>query len=357
MVVSLLFLVFSFCLASNDAEVAADRVVYAGSVGADLYQNKTCYLISARYRTTPTNAVGDIFAAAMGYNIAGFRFPWTAVGYVRGSASVKVDIDSYGNRSLDSVNVDAAGAVVAWAWTALGEFCDKDGVPGYQPGGLDYIYNYYYAPFYLYTQTCGATVDPVSGRPSYYASIQNVGGHFNTSCYVFPNDVFRRDRTVSRYHFKCDVNINYATLWDTNATRIAGCPDTQRKVGILLNVAGAAFDVDVRVSNLNSPTPNSENRISFGAGALAFAWDNYYYRSDTFGTITGLRAAVRATYLQTGQATYAGATRTEAIIFAFDTPKSANKNFYYWDPTTQIAASTSTVASLFMIMLALIALI
>jgi len=32
---------------------------------------------------------------------------------------------------LDSVNVDAAGAVVAWAWTALGEFCDKDGVPSY----------------------------------------------------------------------------------------------------------------------------------------------------------------------------------------------------------------------------------
>jgi hypothetical protein len=94
---------FVYLVLSNEVstdQTSSGRAVIYGQVGG---ANGDCYLVSAQYQTRPTSGRADVFAAAMGKNIGGFAYPWTALGYVRGS----YDLDYYANRTLDQVTIDA----------------------------------------------------------------------------------------------------------------------------------------------------------------------------------------------------------------------------------------------------------
>jgi hypothetical protein len=301
----------------------------------------------------------------MGYNIAGFKYPWTAVGYV--AAAANVDAETYSNRAVDQVTVDAGGAVVAWAFVALGEFCDVDGVEGFQVrngANADYIINYFLAPLATYTQTCGVTTEPQTGLPAYYSTITSVLNIFQTTCYVFENNTGTQNlfngRQISNYDFKCNVRINYAGLWSTNASAVNGCPDTQRKIGLLLNVAGSAFDFEYKqgsaLNRAGANTPDG-NSLTFSGGKLRFRWDNYFVSPGTPGGVTGSKRAVVAAYLQAGDATYKGASAVESFIFSFAKPKSDPNDEYFWDPTINVNSVSSTVASFGLFLIVLLALL
>jgi len=260
-------------------------------------------------------------------------------------------LDFYANKTLDQVNVDAQGAVAAWAFVALGEFCDVNGKEGFQVGSSDYIISYVLAPVGApYTQTCGSSNDPITGLPSYYSTIQSSSlltgrNNFNTSCYIFPDDtnVMRNGRIVDKYTFKCDVRVDYTGLWSTNTTAINGCDDSNRKIGLLVNIAGAAFDVDVSVdANLNTRNVNAPDAdsISFGAGKIKFAWDNYVTKTPNFDAVTGGTAKVTYGYLKSANGAYKGASIVEQVIFSFATPKSEGQNFFYWDPAISANANS-----------------
>jgi len=261
------------------------------------------------------------------------------------------------NGTLDRVNVDASGAVVAWAFVAIGEFCDKNGQEGFQTGTSDYIINYFLAPLgFPYTQNCGVEADPITGLNSYFSSIQSQFSNFNTTCRIFPTDttVLRNGRKVTKYQFKCDVRVDYTGLWSVNATNINSCPDTQRKIGLLINIAGSAFDVDVSVdTNLNTRTGNvpDADSISFAAGKLKFAWDNYVVNTPSFSATTGTAARVTYGYIGAGNsaAAYNGASVVKQVIFSFSTPKSANQNRFYWDPV--ITADAKSIVPFFGVLL------
>jgi len=332
---------------NNEADQSG-RILIAGSTGDNINQDKTCFLISAKYNVTPTNAVGDLVFAAMGYNIAGFKFPWTAVGYIRGSASVKVDASTDGGKPLTTISAEAQAAVAAWAWTELVEFCDNNGVEGFQfnPSG-DSVINRIPAWLGSFTLDCGAS----PGR--YYATIQSlpIGGatnsNFNTTCEVFASPTTKNGKLISNYHMKCDLNLDVSNLWYAFPT---ACPDTKRKFGIALVVAGAAFDVNVQTSNLNSVGGTGENQVTFNSGALAFAWDNYYKKPAGFKGTVGVVGGVKAVYFNNTNVEYAGAKAAAVVLFSFDSPKSAGTNYFYWDPTTKVtASSTSLVASLLLL--------
>jgi len=344
----------SFTFASEEASLqTSGRFLAYGSVGDDLNQNKTCYIYSARYQTRPTGASGDIFAAAMGYNIVGVKQPWTALAYVAGN----VDLTYYtGNtsRAPDQVTVDAGGAIVAWTFAYIGEFCDNNTQEGFQPNSADYIINYFPAWIASYDQSCGAWT--AGGVSAYWSTIQSrpvaplTNSNFNTTCVVVPSRQNFNGRSIGDLTFKCDVHIDYNGLWSILPFQVRGCPSTQRKIGLLLQVAGAAFDVDVRVNNINSAAPNSVNRISFGSGRLAFTWENFHARTSSLQGVTGAAGVVTAAWLQGGNSTYKAATVSEEIIFSFQ-QSMAQGSFFHWDPSIT-ATGTSTFASLFLVLVA-----
>jgi len=339
-----------FCFVVVNAQPAV-RTVYAASNGGIL-NNRVCYIVSAEYAVIPNQSItGDVFGAAMGLNIplTSALYPWTILGYVRGS----VDATTYPSTgTLSQVQVDAQANVVAWSYYALGEYCDANGIEGYQPGAVDYIINYYTAPeALLYDFNCGTQNDPITGDVSYFGSIQTTGSNiFNNSCRVFPKNttVMRNGRIVSPYDFKCDIRIDYSTLWTNNSALIKGCPDTQRKIGLLVNIAAGSFDVSTTVANLNNAVANTPDgqRLTFSAGRLQFAWDNYYVKTTSFPSITGVNGAVTATSLgvQTldSSTTIYGVRAVEQVIFTFDAPKSAG-TLYYWDPTTSVMGTGAGV--------------
>jgi len=341
----LLFLsLFISSFADTSAVDASARFVWAGTVGTDLLQSTVCYIISAEYQTQPQNVSADIFAAAMGYNIAGVRYPWTAVGYVHGSANV--DLNSYTSRP-DQVNVDAAGAVVAWAFTDLVEFCDLNGVEGYQKGTTDTVINIIPGSIALWSSSCGTFTEPQTGLPAYFGSVQSLGANFNTTCLVFPSDTGSKKlgpigRSVSRYDFKCGVTLDMTGLWNTTSS----CSDGNRKVGLVLSIAAASFDLDVTVANLNGANPDSPdgNSVSFGGGKLIYKWDNFHTSPAAHGQITGARGVVVAEYFGVGNTTYNGAATVNQVIFSFSTPKSSGKDLYYWDPTIEAVPTSSGVS-------------
>jgi len=326
-------LLFSLVYLALSSEVSTDqssqgRAVVYGQVGA----GGDCYLVSAKYQTTPAGGSGDVFAAAMGKNIGGFAYPWTALGYVRGS----YDLDYYENKTLDQVTVDAQGAVVAWAFVAIGEFCDMNGKEGFQNNTSDFIISRFDAPLGApFSQLCGVENDPVTNEQSYYSSIRSNGGNFNTTCRIFPRDTtsLRNGRKISRYQFKCDVRIDYSNLWAILPGQINGCPDSQRKIGVLVNIVGSAFDVDVTVdSRLNTRSGNvpDADSISFGSGKLHFGWDNYVVETPDGVATTGGLARVTYGYLKAGESgvTYQGASTVQQVIFSFGTPKSSGKKLF-----------------------------
>jgi len=329
---------------STDLQTSSGRAVAYGQIGV----NGDCFLVSAQYQTKPTGGSGDVFAAAMGKNIAGFGYPWTALGYVRGS----YDLDYYQSQ-LDRVTADAQGAVVAWAFVAVGEFCDMNGREGFQNNTSDFIIKYFTAPLGApYTQTCGVNNND-QGETSYYSSVVSNLNIFNTTCKIFPKDT-QRSRYIRKYDFKCDVTLDYTLLWETNTVAINNCPDNQRKVGIMLNLVGSAFDVDVSIdTNFNRRSGNvvDADSVSFGGGKLLFAWDNYvktYPNAGLVGT-SGTAARVTYGYLNAGNssATYQGATVVHQVIFAFSDSKATGRNVFYWDPAIKVNAGPATFAPLF----------
>jgi len=337
---------FIYCVVSNEVQSSSGRFLAYGQVGG----NGDCYIVSAQYQTRPTGGSGDVFAAAMGKSIAGLGYPWTAVGYVRGS----YDLDYY-NNSLDQVTSDANGAVVAWAFVALAEFCDVNGKPGYQVGSTDFVIKRFDAPLVSYSQTCGHSADPVTGLDSFYSSVQSgtflglgTPGAFNTTCRVFPSDTSsqRNGRFVTKYQFKCDVRVDYTNLWETNPITINGCSDSNRYIGLLVNVVASAFDVDVAVdSNFNTRVGShvaDSDGVSLGGGKLKFGWDNYYYNVADHNSFSSSNVGqVTYGYVTSGNAsaTYKAATDVKTVIFSFGTPKSANQSLFYWDPTITVNAS------------------
>jgi hypothetical protein len=285
----------------------------------------------------------------MGYQIGGaflLNYPWVAVGYVKGN----VDLEFYNNK-LDTITADAAGGVVAWAFIALGEFCDLDGTEGYQQGGADFIINYFTGPQGSLYASDGSTYLDGSGNPIYQASVQSFFGNFNNSCRIAPRGTIHNSHTIGQYDFKCDITIDYTGLWEANATKINNCLDTNRKIGLLLDVVGAAFDVNVAATNLNSAGQNTMdgNQIHFNVGKLRFAWDNYFNPGASKTSIQAQKLEVVAAYLKDDSASvsYKGATTAQQIIFSFAQPKSANLNVFQWDPTFSVldqASGTSIFA-------------
>jgi hypothetical protein len=355
--VVVIFSLFCFALSSELAaqQAATVRAVTYGQVGG---VNGDCYVVSAQYQTKPASGSGDVFAAAMGKNIAGLGYPWTALGYVHGD----YDLDYY-NNTLDQVNVDASGAVVAWAFVALGEFCDNNGQEGFQNNTSDFIIKYFDAPLGApYTQNCGVRNDPTTQEQSYYSSIESNLGVFNTSCIVLPKDSaqIKNGRKIGRYQFKCDVRIDYSLLWDTNPITINGCPDSKRKVGLLVNIAAGAFDVDVSIDsrfNTRSSFVADSDYISLAAGKLEFAWDNYFIKTPDRVATTGTSGRVTYGYLKTDAGSYRGATTVQRVIFSFSTPKSENKNYFYWDPTINVNAAPASLVSLFGIVVTILSVV
>jgi len=347
----MLFSVFLFfCAALVNAQIPASRTVTAASVG--VANNMACYVISAEWAVVPnTSVVGNVFAAAMGINIPGTSqlYPWTALAYVKGN----IDATTYASGALTQVHVAAQANIVAWSYVAIGEFCDTNSVSGFQPVAGDYIINYYTAPTaLLYNLNCAQETDPITGDNSYMASVQTATGqYFNVTCRVFPKDTttLRNGRTVGPYDFKCDIRIDYSTLWTSDAAKINGCSDANRKIGLLINIAGGSVDIDASATALNTAalnTPDGEH-ITYGAGRLRFSWDNYYVKTASFPAVTGTNDKITATFVghQTLDASNSiyGVRVVDQIIFAFDAPKSA-ATMYYWDPTTTVLDTTTSSA-------------
>jgi len=346
-----LFFVASLC--------ASQRYLAAGQVGSDATQDSVYYILSANYDTRPASAVGDVFAGVMGYKLGATflsNYPYTAVAYVKGS----VDLQKYKTSSgadVSGLTADASGGVVAWAFVAIGEFCNIDGVAGYQETGAagDQIIGYFLAPLGSPFKSSGWVE---SNPTSYHASVESLGGNFNTSCRVYATNSVYQGNPISSYDYKCDVKIDYTGLWSTNAVAINGCTDANRYIGVMLDIVGASFDVDVSVTDLNKAISNSPsgNYIQFNSGKLQFAWANFIQAGATSGTVVGAAHAVVATFLKDDSAnvTYAGAATSKQIIFSFDTPKSSGNNVFMWDPQTTVLDRAPTSSSSVVVMLGLL---
>jgi hypothetical protein len=359
---ALLAFVASFCAFIYSSEVATDqtaRFVYAGTQGLDIYQNKSCFILSARYQSLPNGAVGDVYAAAMGYNLGlGIlsNYPWTAVGYVKGA----YDLNSYQNKALDQIHVD--GAVAAWGFVGIGEFCDRDGSEGFQGNSSttclnetnptkDCIINYYLGPQGTpWTQQCGQD-DPVicKGTGSnfcYYGRTTSIFNKFVHTCRAWSRQTTVAGRIFNPYGFKCDFDIDYSGLWETNAAKISGCPAANRKIGAMINLAAAAFDIDVTIANnINSGSASPDaNKITFSGGKIQASWDGTYFK-DAARSATGV---VTAYYLRDDvAAAYRAAVTVKQIIFTFDKPYSVatgvgGDSIYLWDPTTTVLDTAGT---------------
>jgi len=326
-----------FALASL---VSSNRIILANGTGGVSVTGSTqppCYVISAKYQTLPSGAKGDIFAAVMGSGAGGVLFPWAAMGYVKGS----VDMSAYSSQPSNQVVVDASGAVMFWAWVAVGEYCNVDGVPGYQSGGGDYIIYYYDSTQANavggFTETCSKTAN-ADGSNSYTANVQTTtGNYFLHRCTVVDEAHVQNSVTIDDYSVKCDIAINYTALWATSALLVKGCTDGNRYVGAVLDVAASAFAVTVKNANLASMT-------SLTSGALSFNWPNTYYRDSTPLGFTGAIGTVTASYVSSGSNAYAGATLSERIIFSFDQPKSTGTGIYTWDPTITASGQSLMVS-------------
>jgi len=349
-------LVVLFCLISVALSKSA-RFLATGHSGSDTTQNSVYWFLSANYQEKPASATGDVFAALMGYQLGSgvlTSYPYAAVAHVQGA--VDLNTDTTGGETTTDLTASASAQVVAWAFIAIGEFCNVDGVVGYQPKvGGDYIINYFSAP--LGALPTGYKSDGysyvVNGANSYVASVESAGGNFNTSCRVYDKDTTYNGHPVSSYDFECDVAIDYKGLWSVDATQLLGCTDDNRYIGVLIDVVGASFDADVTVVDLNAAIANSQNsnKISFNGGKLEFSWANYLKVGATKATVAGVNHAVVATYLTADtQISYSGATTAQQIIFTFDTPKSAGNDFFLWDPQTTVKNaidSSSSVVALF----------
>jgi hypothetical protein len=346
---------------------ASGRFLTYGQTGSDAGKDSVYYIVSAKYQTKPTSATGDVFAAIMGYKLgpnALFNYPYTAVAYVKG----QVDLNTYKTASganIQGLTADASGGVCAWAFIAIGEFCNKDGVAGYQDTGAtgDQIIGYFTAPLGSDYRSSG-WIDTTNGVKSYHASVESSLSNFNTSCRVFAANTAYQGQTKSAYDFKCDVKIDYTNLWSTNAVAINGCTDDNRYVGVMLDIVGAAFDINVQVEDLNKAIQNSAtgNKIQFNSGKLEFSWANFIQAGTTPTTVVAANHAVIASFIKDDSTdiNYAAAATAKQIIFTFDTPKSSGNNVFMWDPQTTVldrASSSSVVVMLGLLLSSLLLMI
>jgi len=294
----------------------------------------------------------------MGYKLGEtflFSYPYTAVAHVKGS----YDLNTYttGTKSATSLTADASGAVVAWAFVAIGEFCNVDGAPGFQPANGDALINYFLAPAGAIPtgyRSSGWIDRSPTGINVYHGSVASSLNNFNTSCRVSAADTTYQGFAVSAFDFKCDLTIDYTGLWSTNATAINNCTDDNRYIGVMLDVVGAAFDVDVNIADLNTAIANSQtgNKIRFNAGKLEFSWANFIQAGASKTTVAAVNHAVLATYITDDtQVTYGAAATAKQIIFTFDSPKSSGNNVYMWDPQITVldgvGGSSSSIAAFF----------
>jgi hypothetical protein len=298
----------------------------------------------------------------MGYKLGATflsNYPYTAVAYVKGS----VDLQTYKTSSgadVTGLTADASGGVVAWAFVAIGEFCNIDGVAGYQETGAagDQIIGYFLAPLGSNYKSSGWVQSNPTGANSYHASVESSLGNFNTSCRVYAANSVYQGHPISSYDYKCDVRVDYTGLWSTDAVKINGCTDDNRYIGVMLDVVGAAFDVDVAVTDLNKAITNSPagNKIQFNSGKLEFSWANFIQAGATSASVVGAAHAVVATFLKDDSAniTYAGAATAKQIIFSFDTPKSSGNNVFMWDPQTTVLDRAPGSSSSVVVMLGLL---
>jgi hypothetical protein len=343
-------------LCETDEVEATGRFIKAGQLGSDATQDSVLYFFSANYETKPTSAVGDVFAAVMGYKLGvGLNlYPYAAVAHVQGAYDLNTYTTSAG-KDVTTLQADASAAVVAWAFIAIGEMCNVNGLPGYQPAAGDYIINYFLAPLGFPYKSVGGT-ETVGTSTSYYGQVSSSLDNFITKCRVFDKDTTYAGHPVSSFDFECDVTVDYTGLWDTNATRINGCLDSNRYIGVMVDVVGAGFDVDVSVADLNAAVANSQkgNKLQFNSGTLEFSWANFMKVSAT-KTSVGSAAGVVATYLVDDSAavTLKGAVVAKQIIYVFDSPKSSGLNVFFWDPTVTVLnglnapTSSSSVVALF----------
>jgi len=310
-VVVLFFLVFLIGVSH------ASRFVVAGVIN----NGRDAFIASSKddpLSPFTDNKVNNIFGFAVGdglplsggnVNTPPFAAMLAAKGY----------IDYTTKSSFSYTDFDGLAAAFAFLYFGIGEYCEGNGVPGFQENTADTIIQ-----FRNYTQT---TFLPLtyyinSSTGTYGVQLTESTGLFTLKCRANANDRVDSGITISAFAVKCDVILNATLFWSTTTN----CSDSNRYIGLLAYLASAAADT----TDLNSnPDADGQNAFYDQTKSTFFKFVNKVEIVDILQdhNITASLLSVTENF------TLPNVIKDiRRVIFSFLSPKSNNGNIYLWDP-------------------------
>jgi len=310
------------------AGIAFGRTIYSGEDPLLQY----AWVGSTKYPKgqVPSGATQNLLAIVMGHAVPGTLIPtppYISVTFAEGKDTVTATGDQF------------QGAVTGliWAYSDLGEYCETNGVPGYQPFEDTLIH------FNTWYEAIWNPMYAGVNNNNYYATLNDSTGTFTFSCRVSADSRTDSGLTVDPYTLKCDVTVDATNYW----APVTSCPDSSRYIALLAYLVGVKID-DTTNGTLNQADSTGQTGITLDSAKSFFKWKTSFEDK-----ISGQSYDVNAQLINSNGTmpnSPTEATDVKIVIFSFLSPKSQT-NVFFWDPTMGVngavvdPATSSTTAT------------
>jgi len=275
--------------------------------------------------------------------------PFGAITFTRGTTNAPIT-SSF--NSLDVLLRTQFGII--WVYDALGEYCEQNGQPGYQP--IELFPNSYDTLIRANTWNQGTYV-MVSGNATdfVWTKLSDTSGTFTLFCRASGKTRLDSGINIGPYSMKCDVIINSTNYWSQNSTLVNNCSDSNRHLALLVYAAGVVVNTPDN-SNITSRDTNGQSNIAFDDNKSFFKWKTTLYNewNQTYG-VSAFIAPASAAEVANAPSAFKSIKR---VIYSFLSSK-ADGNIFTWDPEFAFDQGfvDSSSSVLFSFILAIIALL
>jgi len=316
--------------------ISCDRFIYS----AITPDKETAFIVSSKNIPGVSNSDNNIFVYAMGHHI-----PLANINTPPFAAVLAADgyIDYTSQLSFSASDFNGVAAAFAFLYFGIGEYCEGNGIPGYQQNSADTVIQYK-----NYTQTTFANIVGSNTGNVYSASLADTSGLFTLNCRASVNTRNDSGLTLGPYDVKCDVIVNATNFWAASTT----CSDKNRYLGVIVYLAAAS----VNTSTLKSPVDST------GQNGFYTSTKNAYFKYMEQVNVDGPNAGIYNVTADIMDVTEnfpglpSSISQIQRIIFSFLSPKSNGGNVYSWDPNLGVAdtvlGSSSTIFVSFWLMFA-----
>jgi len=242
--------------------------------------------------------------------------------------------------TTNGTQFNGAATGMIWAYSNLGEYCETNNVPGYQPG-QDQLIQEVPWDHANWNRVYAGLENGV-----YWATLNESRGIFTFSCRVSGANRLDGGLTVNPYSLKCDVKVDATNFWAASTN----CSDDKRYIGLLAWIAAGHYD---NTNSVNTPDSSGQAGITFGGSQSFFRWKPTF-EDTVHGQSYDVNAQVVTLFDGTLPNCPSETGDVRVGIFSFLSPKSQTSVFF-WDPEMGVNSDLDSSAPINQVVYAMIA--